>query len=244
MKNELEALKLENARLVKQNDLLGGWISLISHDTKQLFGNLKWLIEASLDNSISQEAFFSMLPQIQKDAIKNYNTATDTSEWLKTQYGNFSPNRDILNSFSLFEEIKEEFSARLEEKNLLFEFVGDESQSIITDKILLRFILNKTVDNAIKYSHNGERIIFSVGVKEDQHIITITDSGTGIKENNLETIYSFENAIYEGTNGEIGVGLSLKIVQSFVFLIGGNLKIESLEDHGTTISICLPQIEK
>lgn len=244
MKDKLETLQLENQRLKNENNLLTNWISLISHDTKQIFGNIKWIIEAYEDNMINKDDFFKLLPQIKKDAIKNFSTAQETGEWLKTQYGDFSPRQDVLNGFDLYEHIKKEHEIKLLNKDLSFEFSGDPDFFLITDKILLLFILTKIVDNAIKYSHKESKILFSISKNSTNYILSIIDYGIGIKENNLSSIYSFENSVYEGTSGEIGVGLSLKIVQSFVSLLHGNIELKSFEDQGTTVSIYLPQIYK
>jgi signal transduction histidine kinase len=244
MKDKLETLQLENQRLKNENNLLTNWISLISHDTKQIFGNIKWIIEAYEDNMINKDDFFKLLPQIKKDAIKNFSTAQETGEWLKTQYGDFSPRQDVLNGFDLYEYIKKEHEIKLLNKDLSFEFSGDPDLFLITDRILLLFILTKIVDNAIKYSHKESKILFSISKNSTNYILSIIDYGIGIKENNLSSIYSFENSVYEGTSGEIGVGLSLKIVQSFVSLLHGNIELKSFEDQGTTVSIYLPQIYK
>lgn len=244
MINTLDELQLENQKLKNENNLLTGWISLISHDTKQIFGNLKWIIEAYEDNIIGKEDFFKMLPQIKKDAVKNFSTAQDTGEWLKTQYGKFTPKKDLLNAFELYEQIKIEFESILLKKELSLEFIGDQNFNIETDKTLLVFVIKKIVDNAIKYSFKTNKILFSVSKSNSDYIISITDYGSGIKKNNLNSIYSFESPIFAGTEGEIGAGLSLKIAQSFVFLLNGNIVIKSLEDQETTVTIYLPQIDK
>jgi len=244
MENKLEELQQQNQKLKDENNLFISWISLISHDTKQIFGNIKWIIEAYEDKMISKDDFLELLPQIKKDAIKNFSTAQDTGKWLKTQYCDFSPKQDVLNSFDLYEQIRIEYELKLLNKDLSFEFSGDPDLFLITDRILLLFILTKTVDNAIKYSHRNSKILFNISKNSTNYIISIIDYGTGIKEKDLRAIFSFENSVYEGTSGEIGVGLSLKIVQSFVCLLDGTIELKSVEDHGTTVSIYLPQIYK
>lgn len=244
MTDTIEALKLENQRLKNENNLLTGWISLISHDTKQIFGSLQWIIEAYESNMINKDDFFNMLPQIKKDAKKSLQTAIDTSDWLKTQFGNFKPKQDVLNAFDLYEQLKQEFDNKLLKKELSFEFKGDAELSIISDKVLLMFILRKIVDNAIKYSNPGKNINFTISKEGNEILLSIVDFGTGIVGNHLKSIYSFENPVFQGTAGEIGAGLGLKIVQSFVFLVDGSIEIDSLENEGTKVNIRLPQIDK
>lgn len=242
MKNQITSLALENKRLKDKVKMLTGWISLISHDSKEVFGSLNWIIDAYDNEIISKDDFFKMLPQIKKDANKNLQTSKDTSDWLRTQLGGFVPKQDSINAFDLFEQLKAEYKEALHKKELSFEFKDDASLTIVSDQILLLFILRKVLHNAIKYSYpnTNQSIYFQASKKGKESIISITDFGTGILENNLNSIYSFDNPVFEGTVGEIGAGLSLKVAQDFVFLLDGSIELNSSENKGTTVSIHLP----
>ena len=244
MTDQINRLELENQKLKDENNLLTGWISLISHDTKQIFGSLKWIIEAYESNLISKDDFFKMLPQIKKDANKNLQTAIDTGDWLKTQFGNFKPKQDDINAQQLYQELKLELEANLLKKELSFRFIGDAYLQMNSDKVLLQFILSKIIDNAVKYSNVGQDINFTAFEEANEIVLSVTDFGTGIEEKYLNSIYEFDNAVFQGTAGELGAGLSLKIVQSFVFLINGRIEIESFENEGTKVTLRLPQIDK
>lgn len=244
MTDQIKDLQLENQKLKNENNLLTGWISLISHDTKQIFGSLKWLIDAYDSDIINKDDFFKMLPQIKKDANKNLQTAIDTGDWLKTQFGNFKPKQDSINAQQLFEALYEVIEENLLKKELSFTFNGDPNLQIISDKVLLMFILSKIVQNAVKYSNIGQEINFTAVEEANEIVLSVNDIGTGIAERYLNSIYTFENPVFQGTAGEIGAGLSLKIVQSFVFLVNGIIAIDSCENKGTKVTIRLPQIDK
>ncbi|MEO5790250.1 HAMP domain-containing sensor histidine kinase [Gelidibacter sp.] len=244
MTDQIQDLKIENKNLKNEINLLTGWISLISHDTKQMFSSLTWIIDAYESEIITEEVFFKMLPEIKKDANKNLQTAIDTGEWLKTQYGNFQPKQDILSAKPLFEELRETFEEKLKKKDISLSFIGHGNLQIVCDKVLITFILSKLLDNAIKYSNVGQEIIFTAVEEANEIVLSVTDFGTGIVEKYLNSIYKFENPVFHGTAGEIGAGLSLKIVQSFVFLANGTIEIDSLENKGTTVTVRLPQIDK
>ena len=244
MTDQIKDLKLENQKLKNENNLLTGWISLISHDTKQIFGSLTWLIEAYDTDIINKDDFFKMLPQIKKDANKNLQTAIDTGDWLKTQFGNFKPKQDSINAQQLFEALNAAIEENLLKKELSFRFIGNANLQIISDKVLLVFILSKIIDNAVKYSNVGQDINFTAVEEANEIVLSVTDVGTGIPERFLNSIYTFENPVFQGTAGEIGSGLSLKIVQNFVLLIHGSIQIESHENKGTKVTIRLPLIDK
>lgn len=243
MKNNEKELRAEIKRLREESDLKTGWISLISHDFKENFSSLLWVIEAVQNETVSKEAFFKLLPSIKQDATKNLQTVMDTSEWLKTQYGDFKPQITPIFIYKLFLQLKEENEKKLSAKKIDVEFHGYESLVLTTDRHLILFILNKVLDNAIKYSKPEQRIHFEVD--EDKHCITlsITDFGIGMNIEHVDSLFSFDAPVFKGTNDEIGAGLSLKIVRDFVNLLDGKMEIDSTENKQTKFSISLPKNE-
>lgn len=239
LKNQLEELKAENARLKKESHLKTGWISLISHDFKEAFSSLLMLIEAFENKSISEADFFKLLSQVRQDSKKNLQTITDTGTWIKTQGNGFEPRLSEVYTMELFSQLKQEFQKKLLNKQLQFRYQGDETIIINTDQLLLFFILKKIVDNAIKYSHRDSSIFFKVTEDNNGTTLSIVDQGIGMNKKQIETIFSFDSPAFRGTQGEIGAGLSLKIVENFVSLVRGNIKIKSVENKGTTVSIFL-----
>jgi len=183
---EIKALQLESKELKEEINQLKGWISLISHNNTEIFGSLKWMVEAYEDQTISKEDFFKLLPQIKKDVTKHLQTSKDTSAWLRTQFGGFKPQQNTLNALELFTQLKEEYENALENKNLSFEFQGDPTLDIISDKVLLNFILNKVVHNAIKYSNKGQTIHFEASKTDTDYVLSIIDYGMGISQENLK----------------------------------------------------------
>lgn len=243
MKNNEKELRAEIERLQQENELKTGWISLISHDLKENFSSLLWVIEAVQNETVSKEDFFTLLPRIKQDAAKNLQTVTDTEEWLKTQYGDFKPKNDNIFIFKLFLQLKDEHEKKLSAKQIDFQFRGNENLVLKTDQHLISFILNKILDNAVKYSQPGQTIHFETNENQDCITLSIIDFGIGMSPEHLETLFSFDSPIFEGTNNEIGAGLSLKIVEKFVNSLNGKIEIQSSENEETKISIFLPQIE-
>lgn len=244
IENKLKFLEAENERLKRENDLKSGWISLISHDFKEAFSSILILIEALEKKSISEADFFNLMPQIKQDTQKNLKIITDTGTWIKTQSDVFKPQLAEVYAVELFAHLKQEFSRKLKDKQLHFSFQGDETIGIITDRLLISFILKKIMDNAVKYSHPDGSIHFKVTYSGKYIALSIEDQGVGMDKKHVENLYLFDSPVFHGTQGEVGAGLSFKIIKKFVYLINGNIEIESAQNQGTTVSIFLPRIEK
>lgn len=237
--NELQ-LKIE--RLEHEINFKNGLISILSHDSKEIFGNFLLLIEAVEEKTISEEDFFNLLPQVKNDAQKNLQTVQDSTAWLKTQYGKFEVKPMKIMVFDLFQRLEENYAVKLKEKNINFYFKGDTNSFLQTDRLLLEYVLDKILNNAVKYSLPGQDVYFQYFTENNEDIISVVDFGTGIHEKYLSAIFNYDNPVFTGTAGEIGVGLSLKIVKNFVSLMHGKIKIISSENKGTTVSIFLPKI--
>jgi signal transduction histidine kinase len=239
MDNHIKELQIKIEKLENEINFKNGLISILSHDSKELFGSFLWLIEALEQQTISEEDFFRLLPQVKSDAQKNLQTVQDSTAWLKTQYGEFKINPVKIMVMDLFQHLEEKYAAKLKEKNIKFYFKGDSNAFLTTDRLLLEYVLDKIFNNAVKYSLPGQSIYLQEVTGGDQVILSITDFGTGMDEKYLSAIYTYDNPIFQGTAGEKGVGLSLKIVKNFIFLLHGNIDIFSSENKGTTVSLFL-----
>jgi K+-sensing histidine kinase KdpD len=242
MSDLVNDLQLKIERLENEINFKNGLISILSHDSKEIFGNFLFLIEALEQKTISEEDFFNLLPQVKRDAQKNLQTTQDSTAWLKTQYGEFNIKPVKIMVMDLFHHLEENYAAKLKEKNIKFYFKGDPNAFLTTDRLLLDYVLDKILNNAVKYSLPGQDVCLQYFTENSEDVISVVDFGTGIGEKYVYAIFNYDNPVFNGTAGEIGVGLSLKIVKNFVSLMHGNIQIISTENKGTTVSIFLPKI--
>lgn len=239
MGNFVNKLQAKIERLENEINFKNGLISILSHDSKEMFGTFLLLIEELEQKNISEEDFFKLLPQIKRDAQKNLQTVQDSIAWLKAQYGEFKIKPVKIMVTDLFHYLEERYAAQLKEKNINFYFKGEHNAFLAGDRVLLEYVLDKIFNNAVKYSLPGQDIYLQAITKDDQVVLSLIDFGTGMNEKYLSEIYTYNIPIFLGTAGEKGVGLSLKIVKNFVSLLHGDIQIISAENKGTTVSLFL-----
>jgi hypothetical protein len=63
MNDLINELQLKIEILENEISFKNGLISILSHDSKEMFGNILWLIEAVKEKTISEEDFFKLLPR-------------------------------------------------------------------------------------------------------------------------------------------------------------------------------------
>jgi two-component system sensor histidine kinase CiaH len=98
------------------------------------------------------------------------------------------------------------------------------------------------LDNAIKYSDTGTKVMMSSKVNGRRGIITITDSGRGIASSDLPHIFDrFYRADKSRSNTDVGGhGLGLSIAHRIVELHQGRIRATSILGQGATFSVSLP----
>ncbi|MDP4104775.1 MAG: ATP-binding protein, partial [Bacillota bacterium] len=101
-------------------------------------------------------------------------------------------------------------------------------------------VIYNLIENAIKYTENGE-IHIQAYLKNDLVVIEIMDTGMGIPEQEIDKIwdrfYRIEKSRARNTGG---TGLGLYIVKQIIDSHGGQIKVKSIENEGSTFSIYLP----
>ena len=110
----------------------------------------------------------------------------------------------------------------------------------------IRQILINLLNNAIKFTKVGEvnlKVDWDASNPQENHIIlTISDTGIGIKEEDLERIFeNFQQVDTEINRNVEGTGLGLSITKQFVQMMGGTIQTKSVYGEGTTFCITIPQ---
>jgi two-component system OmpR family sensor kinase len=109
------------------------------------------------------------------------------------------------------------------------------------DYDLLFLSIYNVVNNAVKYTHPGDRIILRARFDDDYMVIGVQDNGPGIPADNLpyvwDELYRAENA-----RGTPGSGIGLALVRRCITRHGGDVAIESCQGEGTTVWLRLPVV--
>lgn len=119
--------------------------------------------------------------------------------------------------------------------------ITDVDMEVITDSKWLGFIVRQILSNAVKYSEFGGEIRLFTTLREDQVVLTIEDSGIGIKKEDLPRVFrkSYTGTIGRETSSATGMGLYL--AKRAAHSLNIRLEIDSTEAVGTTVKIQFPK---
>ncbi|MBA3717711.1 MAG: GAF domain-containing protein [Actinobacteria bacterium] len=119
----------------------------------------------------------------------------------------------------------------------------DEPLVAQADDEKLRQALVNLVDNAVKYSPGGGRVVISVRRKNETGTVevAVTDEGVGIPQAEQELIFSkfYRRADLAGQEG-MGAGLGLFIAEGLLSAMGGSIRVSSVEGQGSSFAFELP----
>lgn len=216
------------------------WVKLITHDFNSTFINHLWLFKSLENKDLSYEQFLNFLPQLKEEAKKNLQIIQDSGDWLKFHDFDFSQSKNEFFFSDIFLRLQKEFSVLLAKKEI---DLRKQEEDVILETFpeLFFFLIKKILHNAIKFSYRKSEILLKIDSTEDFQIVTVEDDGIGMSSSTCKALSSSDPVIFKGTENEVGIGLSLQIVNFFVYSLKGKLKIETALNSGTKVSIFLPK---
>ena len=151
------------------------------------------------------------------------------------------------NPVELFDEVATIAKTRIGEKeiDLRCHFAEDIPDNLYGDKGKLKQIITNVLSNAVKYTEQGH-IKFNVScineIDKCNLQIIISDTGRGIKPDQIDTIFNkFERAEEDKNSTIEGTGLGLAITKSLVEMMGGKILVHSTYGEGSKFTIFLEQ---
>lgn len=248
LNNELVNLQRQltqkNKELERLNELKNRFLGMAAHDLRNPLGVVmnysEFLIdEVSSDLSDEHSRF---LHTINNSAEFMLEIVEDLLDYSKIE----SNKVDLrLNEFDLIAKIKQQvelLNAISDKKGIKIIIETEyETLAVSADNYKIDQVLINLITNAIKFSHPNREIIIKV-IKQDVNVvISVTDSGTGIKPEHIEKLFvPYSKASTAGTHGEKSTGLGLSIVKRIVEAHSGKIWVESEVNKGTTFFVSLP----
>jgi len=169
----------------------------------------------------------------------------DILDMSKIEAGKLELNPVDYNFNQFIDNIGSMFSHVTKVKGLDFriETDGDLPEYLYGDDLRLRQILTNICSNSVKFTKTGYVKLFMT-VDGSMLVIKITDTGIGIKEEDLPRLFNaFEQVDKLKNRGTMGTGLGLSICKSFVEMMGGTITVESEYGSGTSFTITIPIVE-
>lgn len=177
---------------------------------------------------------------ISLDAVEDI--LTTLLEISRLDSGTFKAEISNFNLKEMTHLIEKEFMPFAQQKGIDLRFVHS-SQSVRSDRRLLRRLIQNLISNAIKYTPSG-KVLVGVRLRGEHIRIEIWDTGLGIPESQKNAIFEEFKRLKEGARVAKGIGLGLSIVERIARLLKHPLMIESQVDKGSVFKLTLPRVDQ
>jgi signal transduction histidine kinase len=237
-----DAAELERGRAETANRAKTAFLANMSHELRNPINSILGYAQILLrrrDPSDDGGAKLRTILASGEHLLEMINEVLDLS---RVESGKVSVELRSLELPKFIAGIVDEFQLRAAHGQLRFihEIHGELPQWIETDPIRLRQVLYNLLGNAVKFTTQGE-IALRVYVTSEQLRFEVKDTGKGIPQADLPSIFK---PFYQASNNQLigqGVGLGLYISKQIVQLLGGKISIASEPSRGSTFSFEIPR---
>ena len=125
-----------------------------------------------------------------------------------------------------------------EKKRIDFDAQLEERVMIMADESMLEIVFNNLIDNAIKYTEPGGRIVLRQEKDGADVVVTVSDTGCGMSEETTKRIF---DKFYQGDTSHSGEGngLGLALVKRVLDISGGRIQVRSVPGEGSEFIVRL-----
>ena len=226
------------------------FVSNVSHELRTPLTSIKSYTEALVDGAWeNKEIAPGFLNVIETETDRMMRMITDLLNLSRMDQNRFGLEKEFINMNELVLHIVNRFEMVLQsepyrDKN--YRILTDITQRdlwVELDQDKITQVLDNIINNAIKYSPDGGRIIVRLMETHTDIIVSVSDEGLGIARKDIPHLFDrFYRVDKARSRAMGGSGLGLAIAQEVIQLHGGKILVNSIENKGSTFFVSLPYI--
>ena len=232
----------EAALLAKNEQLRANLLRSISHDLRtpltSISGNAGILL--SSEENMDREKRRQLYTDIYDDALWLINLVENLLSVTRIEDGTMKLRRTT----ELLDEIIAEALHHTDRRRgeHLLEVKSDEALLLVkVDARLIVQVLINLVDNAIKYTPPGSRIVVEAKKQGKEAVVTVSDNGKGVPDAAKAHIFDmFYTANVKGADSRRSLGLGLALCKTIIAAHGGTIAVADASPHGAVFTFTLP----
>jgi signal transduction histidine kinase len=245
LEKQRQQIEQQNLQLRELAETKSQCLITMSHELRTPISaivNFSQLLARKYDNILNHD-ILKIIERILSNGKNLLSLIDDLLYLSKIEAKQLKLNPKKFNLINLVAIAIEELRSLAEEKNLVFQYTTNlPSCYIINDYDRLKQILINLIGNAIKFTENGSVNIIILQKVPNLVRLEVIDTGIGIPEKHLESIFEDFRQVDRGTNRKYsGTGLGLAIVKSLVELMEGKVTVQSQIDKGSVFAVEFPQ---
>ena len=219
------------------------FVSDASHELKTPLASIKLLTDSILQNDMDMETVREFVGDIGNEADRLTRTTGKLLSLTKVD-GQIAEDCEIINMAPTVERVVRMLSGIAKQNQITIETdLTQDSPILILEDDLYQIAFN-LIENGIKYNVPGGQLTVRLLRQEDNALLQVSDTGTGIPEDALshifERFYRVDKARSRATGGS---GLGLAIVRAIVQRNRGEITVSTAVGKGTVFTVSFPVFE-
>jgi len=243
LEKDLQILVLisDESEAERVHEVRRDFVANISHELKTPIGALSLLSEAVLsakDEPASVEKFAS---RMQQEAKRLTELVQEIINLSRLQDSDPLQIAEPLLVRDLIAEAVDQCQTTSEARKIGLSVSEQNDVNVYGDRDQLLMAIHNLIENAINYSPENTKVSISTSIEGDIVTISVTDQGIGIPDSDLERIFERFYRVDPARSRETGgTGLGLSIVKHVAAKHGGEIKVWSSQNIGSTFALRLP----
>lgn len=221
------------------------FISIMSHQLRSPLSAIKWQLNLLLPGGVAKNIDFGTVQKyLQTVYDQNERMIRSVNDLLEVN--RIEDNDLILRPADVFlaeltRKVLEEYKNLASASNIEFELRAEDGRPALADEERMRHVIEHLVDNAIRYSPGGGRVLIETKQDDGKILWRITDRGAGIPKSDqgrvFEKFFRSDHALRYQTEGS---GVGLFIAKSIIKKSGGEIGFSSSLEKGSIFWFTLP----
>lgn len=229
--------------LKKLEQMRKDFVANVSHELKTPIATISGFAETLVEEGQKSENVTEFARIIYDEARRLSRLISRLLDLSRLESQNYTIQKIAFNMSQLIEDAIKTMQPEIQGKHINIAFRYDAPINIEGDPDVVAQIMMNLMDNAVKFSHDGDTVHIDLKEQQGQVQIIVKDEGIGIPTDELgrifERFYRVDKARCRKTGG---TGLGLAIVKHLVENHGGQIEVKSTEGKGSIFTVTLPSI--
>ncbi len=228
---------LDVTESVNREKLRREFTSNVSHELKTPLTSISGFAEIMKSGDTPDEMVIDFSNSIYDEAQRLISLVSDIMKISELDEKTVVYEKETVDLYALSLEVAERLHAEADKKNVKINVIGDTAEVIGVRKILDEMIYN-LCDNAVKYNKENGIVDIIVNLADGKVKLIVRDTGIGIPLSQQERVFERFYRVDKARSKSIGgTGLGLAIVKHGAMYHNAEIKLESKENVGTSVSI-------
>lgn len=209
----------------------------VSHELKTPLTSISGFAELMKNGGTPEETVVDFTNSIYNEAQRLISLVNDIIKISELDSRNIQIEKESIDLYDLTSEIFDRLAPVAKKRNVSLNLTGDNEEIVGAKKIVHEMIYN-LCENAVKYNKDGGRVDVNILSTDKKVDIIVKDTGIGIPLSEQSRVFErFYRVDKSHSKNVDGTGLGLAIVKHAAMYHDAEIKLKSVEDEGTSITI-------